>query len=380
VSEPIADLLQRVTDDPWRAENPFSEDITNVHERMWVEGPDSEIAAALGTWLAANQPCLFGRIAARLGQIHYCILTASDLAQPDSFILNKIQDARSQWTLNAYRGAASAFIIAAVARSLAYARPDHVILEIAKRLTSMYLLRDVATDEIYTDCIFLEKPGRGRTTWVWDVGANYFSSHGDGRWWHDHRIPGGLALSMNSVGHLAKSGALAKALRELDSVMGGPEEAVKSSSIDSLLKALGLAMKTIDGAARTPWGPATQLLPMPGDASHLPRCPVDLQPSLQGKNYCEYQGYYHTDQTLPSAYFDARPDRPDGQPTYSLDFTYLFYDDPSNYAFATMGKGRRVRAAPPKEPQSALELSGEKRAKADARSVRVSSTRLRDLL
>ena len=57
-------------------------------------------------------------------------------------------------------------------------------------------------------------------TWEWLAGVNYFCAQGDRRWWHDHRIPGGMALSVNSVGHLAKAGKISEALASLNKELG----------------------------------------------------------------------------------------------------------------------------------------------------------------
>jgi len=220
-------------------------------------------------------------------------------------------------------------------------------MDLAVRICSLYLVEEgaIEPDKIYSDEVFLEKPGLRRTTWKWKAGVNYFSSQGDKRWWHDHRIPGGFAFSVNSVGHMVKSGMLAKAFETLDSIVGGAPEDLVSSPVDSLEKALELAMRTIDLAADAVSGKATELLPLPGHTEQLPLpCPVKLPPLLQHKNYCEYSGFYHTDFTLPSNYFRADVRRPEGFQRYSLDFTYLFDNAPGNEDFRTMGTGRPIRA------------------------------------
>jgi hypothetical protein len=79
------------------------------------------------------------------------------------------------------------------------------VKELALRLCSLYLLEEVAPDRIFLDEIWLEKPGRDATTWRWHAGVNSFRAQGDGRWWQDHLMPGGIAFSVNSVGHMVKS-------------------------------------------------------------------------------------------------------------------------------------------------------------------------------
>jgi hypothetical protein len=196
------------------------------------------------------------------------------------------------------------------------------------------------------DEIFLEKPGTRQTTWKWKVGVNYFCAQADKRWWHDHRIPGGMAFSANSVGHMVKSGKLAAVMKQLEKALSAPEEGWDASVIDSLEKALGLAMRTISNAAETVSGKATELLPLPTDPNAMPviTCPFKIPSDLAERNFCEYAGHYHTDYTIPSEYFAPDVERPAWVRRHTLDFTYLFHSHVENPAFVTMGEGQPIRA------------------------------------
>jgi hypothetical protein len=251
----------------------------------------------------------------------------------------------AEYQRDSFEGRKNGFIIVAVSERIAAATPDDSVKELALRLASLYLLQTVVPDQVFHDEIWLEKPGRDRTTWKWLAGVNYFSTQGDKRWWHDHRIPGGLAFSVNSVGHMVKSGILARAMDALEQELDAPAEGWTLSKVDSLGKALVLAMQTINSASDTASGKATELLPIPTDDSGHPvaQCPIPLPRPLADKNFSEYLGRYHTDFTAPSEYF--RPDviRPDGIGDHILDFTYLFRDDVDNPDFTTMGGGRPIR-------------------------------------
>jgi hypothetical protein len=135
-----------------------------------------------------------------------------------------------------------------------------------------------------------------------------------------------MAFSVNSVGHLVKSGQLSLALKHFDEVVGGPAESYAKDIVPSLGKALDLAMRTIDLASVTVSG----------------KCPVSLPKLLQGKNYATYKGWYHTDVTIPSEYFRPNIDRPADVTAKELDFTYLYHDDIDNPDHLTTGRGRRV--------------------------------------
>jgi hypothetical protein len=362
----VADYFSLLAPDGWRGRVGFSQEIEVVNQELFR--PDlTDVGAAqiLGKWLERHQPCLFGRIAAKSGAISYCFLTEDDLRQRDEFIKDKIQSKRLEWTREGFEGRKSGFVILAISPALAMACPGPEVLGLARRLCYLYLETDIETDKIYLDQIYLQKPGSRLTTWKWLTGVNYFSAQGDGRWWHDHRIPGGMAFSVNSVGHLVKSGIVTKAMRDLDESAGAPFEDYPEAKVDSLGKALELAMRTIGMAADAVSGKATELLPLPADRSSLPvpECPVKLSAKVADKNFCEYRGYYHTDYTLPSEYFLPDVERPAGLRPHMLDFTYLFHRDVDNPDFRLLGEGHQIRPISP--------IDGPDRSRIDYESVRL---------
>lgn len=338
-------LLSALTPDPWRAKVGFSDDMAAANERLFA-APDAEAArTAISDWIGDHQPCLFGRMAARGDLISFCILTEEDLRGDRAALRDKIQESREEWLALGHDGKKSAFVILVISPLLAHAVPDGSVQAIAQELCASYLLREIVADEIYLDEMFLEKPGTMRTTWKWLAGVNYFCAQGDMRWWQDHRIPGGMAFSVNSVGHLVKSGQMSQALKHLDEALGGPQESQDNDVVVSLGKALDLAMRTIGLAADAASGKATMLLPLPDPVpADLPPCPISLPKLLAGKNHATYQGWYHTDITVPSLYFRPDVDRPADIELNPLDFTYLFHDDIDNPDHLTTAKGRRVRS------------------------------------
>lgn len=342
----IATAYAGLAHDDWRNAHPFSPEVASANASIAAASSSPEIQQAIiSAWLQKHQPCLFGRLAAKLGQLHFCILAERDLLRSDGQIRDLIQEQRLAWTRAGFEGRRSGFVILALSERLATARPDANLRALAQLLAGAYLLRDVEVDSIYHDEIFLEKPGSGRTTWKWLVGVNYFAANGDRRWWQDHRIPGGIALSMNSVGHMAKSGMIARAWETFQAdIRVDLNEFAPShkSDIDSLGRALEFAMRTIALASDGPSGPATLLRPRLDSA--VASCPIELPQFLRDKDHCQYLGYYHTDFTLPSEYFLEDERRPVNKAPAELDFTYLFdrqYDNPDAVA---MGEGRRVRA------------------------------------
>lgn len=348
----IAKLLLSLAPDRWRQKEGFSQDIEFFHRQILDDAKtDEEISFSLREWLADNQPCLFGRMASGpLDLLSFCILREHDLEKSDAYIRDKIQRFRLLWKREAILGLRSGFIILAVSRRIVEAEPNEAMKELAKRLCFLFLREEIEEDKIHMDRLTLalpptsEYPDEG-PFYEWFVGVNVFASAGDKRWWHDHRIPGGIAFSMNSVGHMARNGSLR---RLAEPSAKGPLKPLKGKlGIDSLGTALKFAMLTINGAQDTPSGKATclrQLDQQTYDAL-TPKCPFAhaVPPKLQLMNYKNYDGWYHTDVSVPSDYFHPDVVRTAGVAKKDLDFTYLFDDSIDNPAFETTGLGGQIR-------------------------------------
>jgi hypothetical protein len=339
------DLIGQLQPDSFREENPFTDDLSKTTSLLLNANTLDERTAAFSDWLARYQPCLFGKIAARLGGVSFCFLSEADLDAPDDKIRQKIQADRRRWRAKAFHGDASGFVILAISKRIATAVPNDAVKALARRLCYLYLGRD-EEDEILLEDIFLRVPGKQDALIHWKAGVNYFCAQGDGRWWRDHRIPGGMAFSVNSVGHLVKSFQVGRSLEESwEKLKLAEQEEWADFKIKSLGDALVTAMQTINQSFPTQWGKATQLLPAEREGAnprHLP-CPVSLPQNLQDKDFCEYSSFYHTDVTIPSEYFRPEAERSSKTMPQPLDFTYLFDDSIDNSAFFEMGEGIQVR-------------------------------------
>jgi hypothetical protein len=329
----LEELLDDLTEDAWRAANPFSSDIVDCHAELFDSAASVEqIASLLLRWIRANQPCIFGRAAAAQKRVAVCVIRERDLRKGDDFVASLILDHHQIWRADALKGLQHGFLVALVSRRVALAEPSLALKRLALRLGSLYLgnvqSEAVRENDILLDEIFLDlREGLPRK---WKVGANYFSSQGDQRWWHDHRVPGGILLSMNSVGHMA---------RALHGSKATPLADPHSPLVDW---ALPTAMQTIDVAQRGGRG-GTRLESRGTFEGDEGVCPFD--PARGGKyaklaehSWNGYRGLYHTDVTIPPEYFYANAERPaDLVPHHDLDFTYLHLD--TEEAFRTMGCG-----------------------------------------
>jgi len=342
----VKDLFGKIVADPWRQGVGFSEDIDQFHRKLFG-GTDTpkDATGLLRDWLrkSGNQPCVFGRLGAFQDLLSFCVLTEDDLSETDEEIQQRIQKARLRWTKEGFEGRKSGFIIWVVSEKLANAEPNATMKDLAARLCSLYLALDdslAPMDQVLLEEVFLEAVGADRATWVWAAGINFFAAAGDRRWWQDHRIPGGLAFSINSVGHMVKSNQLASAAAAYEKALGVDPSDQLNVKLPDLIAALEMAMKSIDNASQACSGKATRLTPVSDEKA---KCPFDLHPKLHGKSVDEYVGYYHTDHTLPSVYFRPDVERPGEVMPFVLDFTYFHKSGSDNPAYTTMGTGRRIR-------------------------------------
>jgi hypothetical protein len=342
----LRDLYSHIREDSAREQLGWSPDLETAQADLLAAKDDSDRARILNEWLASRQPCLFGKIAAKNGMIEFCFLTEGDLAEEDGSLEAKIRAAHERWWDSALQGQKSGFVVLCISPRLALARPDHNLLEFGRRLAQLYLHRDeIAPDQIYLDQAFLEVPARPTTRlFRWDAGVNVFAAAADRRWWQDHRIPAGFGFSVNSVGHMVKSAELTNALIDYHKLLDLNSDQDAPNAVDSLGKALVLAMSTIANASNAVSGKATWLVPEAEGFDDCEPCPVELGKRLDGMTHCYYRGYYHTDITLPSEYFRDDVRRPEDLPSIRLDLSYLFRDSVHNPAYQTMGVGQRIRS------------------------------------
>jgi hypothetical protein len=337
----VSDLIDQLEPDPWRMQNPFSDDMRTCHEVLFR--PDSsraEKADVLAQWLGKYQPCLFGQMEAKQGRLAFCILTENDLERSDQEIRLRIQQERLDWKGWARHGDSHGFLIVAVSERIAVARRGDTLHRLAKRLCELYLGVD-GSDEVHLDDLILRIESGGQIEWrQWKVGVNYFSAQGDGLWWRDHRIPGGIAFSMNSVGHMARTRA-EQAARKNPTLVRDDQPREKL-----VYWALPIAMKTI--------GPPVEVSTRATWLAKRGTFEVDKEPPTfeQRQRYFgdlarfsenRYLGRYHTDETIPSPYFDEQLWRQeDLQIRDDMYFTYLHSRSDADYE--TMGLGEQIEA------------------------------------
>jgi hypothetical protein len=272
---------------------------------------------AYRNWLESNQPCVFGRVAAKNKNIFVCLLEENEILRMqngDKDLTDTIQDHRQAWKRLALEGLTSSFVILVISLRLVNREPDDRLKEICRKLMESYMQVPVADDSFHTQREYVYLRRVDSTALKFSTLPNIFCAQGDGRWWHDHRTPGGIMITSNALGHFMYARSKKTSLE-----------------ISEWTWALENAMRTISNAQPSPSGtkakfahcPATFLVPRQAED------PAPLKPTSAFANFSpdHYEGYFHTDHLIPSAFFQKDRD-PKGLKRYDdLGLRYIF--DPS---------------------------------------------------
>ena len=315
----IRRYLQALAGDLWRTGNPFSSEIITACDILLNPySRDDERKLAIKAWLAKHQPCVFGQVAAKADRLHIAIVNEDLLNGGDNAIRERLaleKNTWRQWSLEA--NGKHGLLVAFLSPKLHYAAPNQALKRTAEHLKSLFApnsVRDPAGNDVTSEWLYLKKSD-GTGFVKFRVILDFFAAAGDKRWWHDHRFPGGIAFTLNSLGHMVRT-------KEWYEKLGNPIE-----------WASRVAMLTISNAFnQSEHGPATHLIDLQGGKSHKAMiCPFTepekLPPRLAGKDWTIYGGNHHTDHSVRKEFFDQRekPDRMRGE--YLMDFTYIAGDE-----------------------------------------------------
>jgi hypothetical protein len=209
LAEMLLDIKFRGTEDHFRKTRPFSEDIEAAQAILFNNRYDKRRKiTAYRRWLELNQPCVFGRIAAKNKNVFTCLLEEHEtlrMKRGDDDVRETIQDHRQVWKRYALEGLSSSFLILLVSRMLVTKEPGDRLKEISRRLLELYMEIDHIDDDTFRtqrEYVFFRtgQPGVERLL-KFSTLPNVFCAQADGRWWHDHRTPGGIMITSNALGH-----------------------------------------------------------------------------------------------------------------------------------------------------------------------------------
>lgn len=225
--------------DWFRSQRPFSPEIEAVQAVLFSPKHSRQVKiATYRGWLEKNQPCVFGKTAATNKSVYICLLEDQEIlrmTRGDADVRDTIQDHRQVWKRLALEGRVSSFLILLTSKQLVLKEPNDALKEICRRLLELYMEIKVPDDSFETEreYVFLRRPDN--TLLKFSTLPNIFCAQGDGRWWHDHRTPGGIMVTSNALGHFVYARSKKTHL----------DEATCTSALEQ-------AMRTIAGARKNP--------------------------------------------------------------------------------------------------------------------------------
>lgn len=332
-AEILLDIRLHPKPDRLRKTKRFSADMQSTNAILLnPENTKSQKIKAYWAWLAKNQPCVFGRLAATQKRVFICLLEENEvLGMPrgDDDLHDTIQDYRQLWKRYALDGLSSSFVLAVIGKSLVDETPGERLKEFCRRLLELYMdVPDIPDDTIVPqrEYVFLKLAGESDGKILkFATLPNVFCIQGDGRWWQDHRCPGGVMITSNALGHdvYSRNGRTpidnAKKVEALEQAMRTINNAYKE--------------KPTKRAGGLQHCPATSLVSKGAET-----CPT-LKRDLAEYSADHYEGYFHTDHLLPSAFFQEARDPTELTRYQDLGLRYIWdpRGDPQDHADLMQG-------------------------------------------
>lgn len=340
--ESLVSLYARLREDTSRTTRSFSPDMEKPTVLAHHPYATREaIAEGMSEWCAKRQPCYFGRLAAARRQIHIFPLREPDLAGGDDAVAELIAEAKRLWKQRAAtvrQRPPHAFLLMFVSPRVYLAAPDDNLRRFADRLLSLAgwnpdKRQRSGANSISSDFLYLPHPDEG-IFYGYQFNVDFFASAGDGTWWHDHRIPGGIGFTANSTGHM-------RYYRDWYEHPGSDHGAW---ALTQAMQTIDNAHVVADKAGGAHQGRVTWLIDVgPKGETVVPNvpCPLrDVPKSLQGKDWTRYEGLLHTDHAVREEFFAAGDIPVTSSNPYLMDFTYLY--DKRQQEFINFTQGVRV--------------------------------------
>jgi hypothetical protein len=324
LAELLLAIKLRGLNDRFRVRHAFASDIEATHAILFSPKYSKRMKiSAYRKWLETNQPCVFGRVAAKNKNVFICLLEEHEILRMkrgDEDLRDTIQDYRQVWKRHALEGLSSSFLVLLVSKGLVSKEPNDYLKEICRRLLELYMEVDKIEDDTYQtqrEYVFLRRIGEDSKPKILKFSTlpNIFCAQGDGRWWHDHRTPGGIMITSNALGHFVYSRAGVAIMQDKDKVL----------ALENAMRTINNAHKGISGnkSSRLKHCPATFLIPIQdGETS-----PLKETSDFRKYSPDHYQGYFHADHLIPSVFFTKDRDPKSLKLYDNLTFRYIY--DPS---------------------------------------------------
>jgi hypothetical protein len=138
LAELLLDIRLHAKPDKLRKTLRFSQDMQSTHAILLnSQNTRTQKIHAYRLWLAKNQPCIFGRLAAAQKRVFICLLEENEILgmrKGDDDVRDTIQDYRQLWKRYAFEGLSSSFLIAVIGESLVGEKSGERLKEFCRRL------------------------------------------------------------------------------------------------------------------------------------------------------------------------------------------------------------------------------------------------------
>jgi hypothetical protein len=328
LAELLLDINYRGSGDPFRKTHPFTEDIESTQAILFNPRYNKwKKMDAYRRWLTNGQPCLFGKAAARNKNVFICLLEEHEILcmkNGDDDLRQTIQDHRQIWKRYALDEPFSSFLVLLVSERLVSKEPGDKLKEICRRLLELYMEVDrIDDDTIFPqrEYVFARLADTESSTKLLKFATlpNVFCAQGDGRWWHDHRTPGGIMITSNALGHF-------ELFRNSEGLIGDKE---KAHALDNAMRTIKSAYGNDKKRRGLDHCPATRLVPRAeGEVT-----PIRETSDLHNYSPSHYEGFFHTDHLIPSVFFsrDRDPKELALYDDLSLQYIYDSVGDPIDH-------------------------------------------------
>lgn len=343
----VAELFDRLNGDLWRIKHPFSDDLLQANALLHnTAAADEEMVECLALWCQQRQPCQFGRVAAKHRRIHFCFLREAAISRwSDAEIAEKIGEEKQLWKQRAAfdpKTTAHSLVIVVASPRVALAAPDQDLRAFSDRILELTGWENDhhgvrRRNTVTSDSLYLRNPTDGGF-YGFQFNADFFACAGDGRWWHDHRFPGGIAFTANSTGHMMR-------FREWYENKDQSQSWALKQAMLTIQNAA--PMNATDSTIPQEQGCVTWLRPLNATGKPLVEnisCPISKVPAtLEGKDWTRYEGLLHTDHAVREEFFQDREVAPTASRPYLMDLTYLY--DEKQPDFEDFNRGKPISVA-----------------------------------
>ncbi|MBT2468889.1 hypothetical protein J7E97_13635 [Streptomyces sp. ISL-66] len=359
------DITADPTDDPLltalarlpRSERPegYGEDIDHAHQVLLSDAAVDEKKAALMLWFGRHQPCVFAKVAARANAhpaLDVCWIDDTDLDRGAGHVWQRLQEARAAWKRRATEGLTSSLQVMFNSARLAHTPAGPELVDVMLILTGLYLPEwaPLEADTICLDGIPLRRPDGALELYAASMTTFFTGAHLTRT--HDHRVPGGVLLNINAVGHHTSA--------SYDTGQFPNRGAAVRRSRDTARRSVGNGGIGHPDRLRSTWhvrpGGSNEPLDSPRRPGYVP---PDSDPE-------RYGSLYHIDVTVNSLYADPEPltgaSLPPGIEKWTMMLDYFTAGETPAYHNAALLHGIPIppdeaHGAPWKpEPRSGTEL------------------------